>query len=65
MKLLLKDLGLIHDQAKAANVPLFLGSVAEQRFLEARARGLGDNDMAALVRLWEEAAGVAVNEPRR
>jgi 3-hydroxyisobutyrate dehydrogenase/2-hydroxy-3-oxopropionate reductase len=63
--LLLKDLGLIHDEAKAANVPLLLGSVAEQRFLEARARGLGDNDMAALVRLWEEAAGVEVNEARR
>jgi 3-hydroxyisobutyrate dehydrogenase/2-hydroxy-3-oxopropionate reductase len=63
--LLLKDLGLIHDQAKAANVPLLLGAVAEQRFLEARARGLGENDMAALVRLWEEAAAVAVNDPRR
>jgi 3-hydroxyisobutyrate dehydrogenase-like beta-hydroxyacid dehydrogenase len=63
--LLLKDLGLIHDQAKGANVPLFLGAVAEQRFLEARARGLGDSDMAALVRLWEEAAGVDVHEPRR
>jgi 3-hydroxyisobutyrate dehydrogenase/2-hydroxy-3-oxopropionate reductase len=63
--LLLKDLGLIHDQAKAANVPLFLGAVAEQRFLEARARGLGDSDMAALVRLWEEAAGIHVHEPRR
>jgi 3-hydroxyisobutyrate dehydrogenase-like beta-hydroxyacid dehydrogenase len=63
--LLLKDLGVIHDQAKGANVPLFLGAVAEQRFLEARARGLGDSDMAALVRLWEEAAGVTVNEPRR
>jgi 3-hydroxyisobutyrate dehydrogenase-like beta-hydroxyacid dehydrogenase len=63
--LLLKDLGLIHDQAKAANVPLLLGGLAEQRFLEARARGLGDNDMAALVRLWEEPAGVSVNDPRR
>jgi 3-hydroxyisobutyrate dehydrogenase/2-hydroxy-3-oxopropionate reductase len=63
--LLLKDLGLIHDEAKAANVPLLLGAVAEQRFVEARARGMGDSDMAALVRLWEEAAGVSVNEPRR
>src|SRR6266849_3191047 len=62
--LLLKDLGLIHDEAKAANVPLFLGAVAEQRFLEARARGMGENDMASLVRLWEEAAGVTVDKPR-
>jgi 3-hydroxyisobutyrate dehydrogenase-like beta-hydroxyacid dehydrogenase len=62
--LLLKDLGVIHDEAKAANVPLFLGAVAEQRFLEARARGMGENDMASLVRLWEEAAGVTVDKPR-
>jgi len=62
--LLLKDLGLIHDEAKAANVPLLLGAVAEQRFLEARARGMGENDMASLVRLWEEPAGVTVDKPR-
>ena len=62
--LLLKDLGLIHDEAKAANVPLLLGAVAEQRFLEARGRGMGENDMASLVRLWEEAAGVTVDKPR-
>jgi 3-hydroxyisobutyrate dehydrogenase-like beta-hydroxyacid dehydrogenase len=60
VKLLLKDLGLIHDEAKGVNVPLFLGSVAEQRFLEATAKGHGDEDMAALVRLWEEAAGSTV-----
>src|SRR5438067_6145328 len=60
VKLLLKDLGLIHDEAKGANVPLLLGSVAEQRFLGAAARGYGDQDMAALVRLWEEAAGTTV-----
>jgi 3-hydroxyisobutyrate dehydrogenase-like beta-hydroxyacid dehydrogenase len=62
--LLLKDLGLIHDEAKGANVPLLLGALAEQRFLEARAKGMGENDMAALVRLWEEAAGVTVDKPR-
>jgi 3-hydroxyisobutyrate dehydrogenase-like beta-hydroxyacid dehydrogenase len=60
MTLLLKDLGLIHDQAKGAGVPLLLGALAEQRFLEAKSRGLGDQDMSALVRLWEEAAGAKV-----
>lgn len=57
VSLLLKDLGIIHDEARAADVPLLLGALAEQRFLEARARGLGDLDMAALVQLWEDAAG--------
>ena len=34
---------------------------AEQRFSEARARGMGDEDMAALVKLWEEPAGVTLD----
>jgi 3-hydroxyisobutyrate dehydrogenase-like beta-hydroxyacid dehydrogenase len=65
VRLLLKDLGIIHDEAKAARVPLLLGGLAEQRFLEAFARGLADQDMAALVKLWEEAAGVTVDRPSR
>ena len=60
--LILKDLGLIHDEARAGGVPLLLGGLAEQRFSEARARGLGDEDMAALVKLWEEPAGVSVGK---
>jgi len=60
IELILKDLGLIHDEARAAGVPLLMGGLAEQRFIEARARGLGREDMAALVKLWEEAAGVTV-----
>src|SRR5947207_2426227 len=61
VRLLLKDLGIIHDEAKGAQVPLLLGAVAEQRFLEAAARGLADQDMAVLVRLWEDASGVTVD----
>jgi 3-hydroxyisobutyrate dehydrogenase/2-hydroxy-3-oxopropionate reductase len=60
VSLVAKDLGIIHDEAKAAGTPLFLGAIAEQRFLEARARGMGDQDMAAAVQLWEEAAGIRV-----
>jgi 3-hydroxyisobutyrate dehydrogenase/2-hydroxy-3-oxopropionate reductase len=58
VELILKDLGLIHDEAKAAGVPLQLGALAEQRFIEARARGMAKEDMASLVRLWEEPAGI-------
>lgn len=65
VRLLLKDLGIIHDEAKAAKVPLLLGALAEQRFLEALGRGFGDEDMAALVKLWEEPAGTTVNRPRK
>jgi 3-hydroxyisobutyrate dehydrogenase-like beta-hydroxyacid dehydrogenase len=59
--LILKDLGLIHDEARNGGIPLLLGALAEQRFSEARARGLGDEDMAALVKLWEEPAGVTIS----
>jgi 3-hydroxyisobutyrate dehydrogenase-like beta-hydroxyacid dehydrogenase len=58
--LILKDLGLIHDEARAGGIPLLLGGLAEQRFSEARARGFGEEDMAALVKLWEEPAGINV-----
>ena len=62
VRLILKDLGIIHDEAKQAGVPLFLGALAEQRFTEAQARGMGEDDMAGLVRLWEDAAGRTVSE---
>ncbi|MBV9547144.1 MAG: NAD(P)-dependent oxidoreductase [Chloroflexi bacterium] len=58
--LILKDLGLIHAEARGAGVPLLLGGLAEQRFVEANARGMANEDMAALVKLWEEPAGVTV-----
>jgi len=64
-RLILKDLGIIHEEAKGAQVPLLLGGLAEQRFLEACARGLAEEDMAALVKLWEEPAGVTVDRPRK
>ena len=63
--LILKDLGLIHDEARNGGIPLLLGELAEQRFSEARARGLGDEDMAALVKLWEEPAGVTIADSGR
>jgi 3-hydroxyisobutyrate dehydrogenase-like beta-hydroxyacid dehydrogenase len=63
--LILKDLGLIREEAKANGVPLYLGAFAEQRFSEASARGMGADDMASLVRLWEEPAGVTVDKPCR
>ena len=63
--LILKDLGLIHAEARAAGVPLLLGGLAEQRFVEANARGMTDEDMAALVKLWEEPAGVSVDKPEK
>jgi len=62
--LILKDLGLIHDEARNGGIPFLLGGLAEQRFSEANARGFTDEDMAALVKLWEEPAGVTVGKSK-
>ncbi len=58
--LILKDLGVIQDEAARAGVPLPFGDLAERRFREAASAGLSDEDMAALVKLWEAAAGQKV-----
>lgn len=60
IRLFVKDLGLIRDAAARVGMPLPLGSVVLQRYGEAHARGMGEEDMAAMVRLWEEAAAVTV-----
>lgn len=59
--LILKDLGLIQREALAAGVPLPLGALTQQLFVEAVGRGLGTDDMAALVQLWEEPANTIVS----
>lgn len=58
--LILKDLSIILGEAERAGVPLPFGELAARRFREAADHGLGEADMAALVRLWETAAGQEV-----
>jgi 3-hydroxyisobutyrate dehydrogenase-like beta-hydroxyacid dehydrogenase len=51
--LIAKDLSIIHAEAVNAGVPLFLGGLVEQWFLEAKARGWTAEDMASLVKFWD------------
>jgi 3-hydroxyisobutyrate dehydrogenase/2-hydroxy-3-oxopropionate reductase len=64
--LILKDLGLIQQEALRARTPLPLGAFTQQFFVEAVGRGMAGDDMSALVRLWEEPAGTVVtgSDPR-
>jgi len=62
VNLIVKDLGIIHDETPRCGVPILFGALAEQRFLEAQARGWGEDDMAGLVQLWEEASGKRVGK---
>jgi len=62
VNLIVKDLGIIHEEARQNGAPLFLGGLAEQWFLTAEARGWGNEDMASIVKLWEEPAGVRLQD---
>ena len=56
IRILLKDIGLILDEARELGVRLPLGELAERRLTEARDAGLGDEDIAALIKLSERQA---------
>jgi 3-hydroxyisobutyrate dehydrogenase-like beta-hydroxyacid dehydrogenase len=60
INLILKDLGLVDELSQELSLRLLMGSQAEQVFREARALGLGDLDMAALVQPLERLAQVTV-----
>jgi 3-hydroxyisobutyrate dehydrogenase/2-hydroxy-3-oxopropionate reductase len=54
--LIAKDLSIIHSEAAGAGVPLLLGGLVEQCYLEAKARGWAGEDMSALVKFWDREA---------
>jgi 3-hydroxyisobutyrate dehydrogenase-like beta-hydroxyacid dehydrogenase len=54
--LIAKDLSIIHAEAADADVPLLLGGLVEQCYLEAKARGWAGEDMSALLKFWDRAA---------
>jgi 3-hydroxyisobutyrate dehydrogenase-like beta-hydroxyacid dehydrogenase len=60
--LIAKDLSIIHAEAVAAGVPLYLGGLVEQCFLEATARGWKGEDMSSLVKFWDRAQPAAAPE---
>jgi 3-hydroxyisobutyrate dehydrogenase-like beta-hydroxyacid dehydrogenase len=55
-----KDLGLALETAKQLAMPIPMGSTAAQVFETARAKGLGKEDITALIKIWEELMGVEV-----
>ena len=63
--LIAKDLSIIHSEAMHAGVPLFLGGLVEQCYLEAKARGWAGEDMSALVKFWDREAGSSTSDQAR
>lgn len=64
LDILLKDFGLIMEEAKALRFPLPLGSMAHQQFLLAFACGFGHEDDAAIVKIWEKTMNISVAAPK-
>jgi len=62
LRILTKDMSIVRSVADEAEVPLTLAGQVEPLIAEAIRRGMGDEDMSALVKLYEERAGIEVRE---
>ncbi|WP_418159042.1 L-threonate dehydrogenase [Benzoatithermus flavus] len=63
VEIFVKDLGLVLDAARELRFPLPLAAASHQLFLMAAAAGLGREDDAAVVKIYERLAGIAVSRP--
>lgn len=57
-----KDLQLAVDTSKDLKMPLIIGNLAQQLFEMARAKGLGSEDISAVIKLYEEWTSIKVRE---
>ncbi|WP_407941635.1 NAD(P)-dependent oxidoreductase [Metabacillus schmidteae] len=58
--LIYKDLGLAANVAKELELPTPVLSLVKEMFQMARAKGYGGEDMSAVIKLYEELAGIEV-----
>jgi len=56
----IKDISLATELAEKAGVPAFMGNMAKQLFIMAKAKGLGAEDNVALIKLYEEVTDTLV-----
>jgi 3-hydroxyisobutyrate dehydrogenase len=61
LDIFVKDLGIVLDTAKALRFPLPVAAAAHQMFLMGAAAGLGRQDDAAVVKVYEQVAGMHVS----
>lgn len=60
VEIFVKDLGIVLDSGRGLRFPLPLAAAAHQQFLAAAAAGHGRLDDAAVVKVYEQLAGIAV-----
>lgn len=63
VEIFVKDLGLVLDAGRELRFPLPQAAAAHQLFLMAAAAGLGREDDAAIVKVFERLAGIDVSRP--
>lgn len=56
LRLTAKDMGLVYEMAQVAGVPVRAGFEALKIFQEAEAKGLGENDISAILTMLEDLA---------
>ena len=62
VNIFVKDLGIVLDLAHELRFPLPMTALAHQLFLGAAAMGLGNQDDAAVVQVFEKLSGVSVTK---
>lgn len=60
--LIYKDLGLAADVAKELELPTPVLSLVKEMFQMARAKGFGAEDMSAIIKCYEELAGIEIKK---
>jgi 3-hydroxyisobutyrate dehydrogenase len=63
LDIFVKDLGIVMDAGKALRFPLPVAAAAHQMFLMGAAAGLGREDDAAVVKVYEQLANIQVSRP--
>ncbi|HEX2529008.1 MAG TPA: L-threonate dehydrogenase [Geminicoccus sp.] len=61
VEIFVKDLGLVLDTGRHLRFPLPIAASAHQQFLAAAAAGFGQEDDAAVVKVYEKLAGIEVD----
>ena len=64
LDIFVKDLGIVLDVGRSLRFPLPLAAAAHQLFLMGAAAGLGGEDDAGVVRVFERLAGISVARPK-
>ncbi|MGE4284505.1 MAG: NAD(P)-dependent oxidoreductase [Clostridia bacterium] len=61
----IKDLNICLTLAKELNVPIFTSAVSREVFLMANGAGYGREDIGAIIKVYEQAAGIEVSKKKQ